>query len=161
MKRRTQGSYRQFVNGPSILAAGLCGAAMVQAVQAAESSQDPEEIARLIEAWLQKVAPKTVELKLTKMHGGKPWMTSFDNKYVQAAARAIEMGFRERPVFNREGGSIPVVSTFSEELGLPTVLFGIGLPDENAHAPNEKLDLSNFHNGVIASAHFYDELAKA
>src|SRR5215203_6205518 len=121
--------------------------------------QDPEEIARLIEAWLQKAAPKTVEVKLTKMHGGKPWMTSFDNKYVQAAARAIELGFRERPVFNREGGSIPVVSTFSEELGLPTVLFGIGLPDENAHAPNEKLDLANFHNGVIASAHLYNEIA--
>jgi acetylornithine deacetylase/succinyl-diaminopimelate desuccinylase-like protein len=123
--------------------------------------QDPEEIAKLIEAWLQKTAPKTVEVKLTKMHGGKPWMTSFDNKYVQAAARAIELGFRERPVFNREGGSIPVVSTFSEELGLPTVLFGIGLPDENAHAPNEKLDLANFHNGVIASAHLYNELATA
>jgi acetylornithine deacetylase/succinyl-diaminopimelate desuccinylase-like protein len=123
--------------------------------------QDPEEIARLIEAWLQKAAPKTVEVKLTKMHGGKPWMTSFDNKYVQAAARAIELGFRERPVFNREGGSIPVVSTFSEELGLPTVLFGIGLPDENAHAPNEKLDLANFHNGVIASAHLYNEIASA
>src|SRR5215204_4408940 len=123
--------------------------------------QHPDEIARLIEAWLQKVAPKTVELKLTKMHGGKPWMTSFDNKYVQAAARAIELGFRERPVFNREGGSIPVVSTFSEELGLPTVLFGIGLPDENAHAPNEKLDLANFHNGVIASAHLYNEIASA
>jgi acetylornithine deacetylase/succinyl-diaminopimelate desuccinylase-like protein len=123
--------------------------------------QDPDEIGRLIEKWLADVAPPSVEVKLTKMHGGKPWMTSFDNKYVQAAARAIEMGFRERPVFNREGGSIPVVSTFQEVLGLPTVLFGIGLPDENAHAPNERLDLSNFQNGVIASAHFYDELARA
>ena len=65
-----------------------------------------------------EAAPKTVEVKLTKMHGGKPWMTSFDNRFVQAAARAIELGFRERPVFNREGGSIPVVSTFSEELGV-------------------------------------------
>ena len=53
------------------------------------------------------------------------------------------------------------MSTFSEVLGLPTVLFGIGLPDENAHAPNEKLDVSNFHNGIIASAHLYDEIAKA
>ena len=94
------------------------------------------------------------------MHGGKPWMTSFDNKYVQAAARAIELGFRERPVFNREGGSIPVVSTFQEELGVPSVLFGVGLPDENAHAPDEKLDLGNFHNGIIASAFLYDEIAQ-
>ena len=89
----------------------------------------------------EKIAPKTVELKVTRMHGGKPWMTSFDNPFVQAAGRAIEKGFGQKPVFTREGGSIPVVSTFQEELGLPSVLFGVGLPDENAHAPNEKLDL--------------------
>ena len=70
----------------------------------------------------------------------------------------IEAGFGKRPVFNREGGSIPVVSTFQEELGLPSVLFGVGLPDENAHAPDEKLDLGNFHNGVIASAILYEEM---
>ena len=51
--------------------------------------------------------PKTVELKVTRMHGGKPWMTEFDNKYVRAAGRAIEQGFGKAPVFNREGGSIP------------------------------------------------------
>ena len=89
----------------------------------------------------KKLAPKTVELKVTRMHGGKPWMTSFDNPFVQAAGRAIEKGFGKKPVFTREGGSIPVVSTFQEELGLPSVLFGVGLPDENAHAPNEKLDV--------------------
>jgi succinyl-diaminopimelate desuccinylase len=93
------------------------------------------------------------------MHGGKPWMTSFDNRFVQAAGRAIEKGFGRKPIFTREGGSIPVVSTFQEELGVPAVLFGVGLPDENAHAPNEKLDLSNFHNGVIACAHLYQELS--
>jgi acetylornithine deacetylase/succinyl-diaminopimelate desuccinylase-like protein len=121
--------------------------------------QDPDKIASLFEAYVKKVTPPTVELKVTKMHGGRPWMTDFDNPFVQAAARAIERGFGKRPVFNREGGSIPVVATFQQELQLPTVLFGIGLPDENAHAPNEKLDLENFHNGVIAAAYFYDEIA--
>src|ERR671915_2355829 len=122
--------------------------------------QDPKKIGDLFEAYLKKVAPKTVELKITRMHGGKPWMTEFDNKFVRAAGRAIEKGFGKAPVFNREGGSIPVVSTFQEELGLPSVLFGVGLPDENAHAPNEKLDLGNFHNGIIASAYLYDEVAE-
>jgi acetylornithine deacetylase/succinyl-diaminopimelate desuccinylase-like protein len=121
-------------------------------------NQDPDKIADLFEAYLKKVAPKTVDVKLTRMHGGKPWMTDFDNRYVQAAARAIERGFGKTPVFNREGGSIPVVSTFQQVLGVPSVLFGIGLPDENAHAPNEKLDLDNFHGGVIASAYLYEEL---
>ena len=121
--------------------------------------QDPNTIAKLFEEHVRKVTPKTVELTLTRMHGGKPWMAEFDNPFVRAAGRAIERGFGKAPVFNREGGSIPVVSTFQEELGVPSVLFGVGLPDENAHAPNEKLDLGNFHNGIIASAYLYQEIA--
>ena len=124
-------------------------------------NQSPDTIARLFEEYVKKVTPKTVELKVTRMHGGKPWMTSYDNPFVQAAARAIEKGFGQKPVLTREGGSIPVVSTFQEELGLPSVLFGVGLPDENAHAPNEKLDVGNFHGGVIAAAYLYDEIKNA
>src|SRR6187399_1934067 len=123
-------------------------------------NQDPDKIAQLFEDYVRKVAPRTVDVKVTRMHGGKPWMTDFDNKYVQAAGRAIKAGFGQDPVFNREGGSIPVVATFQEILNLPSVLFGVGLPDENAHAPNEKLDLGNFHNGIIASAYLYDEIAR-
>ena len=123
-------------------------------------NQDPDKIAKLFEAYVNDVAPKTVAVKVTRMHGGKPWMTSYDNPFVQAAGRAIERGFGQKPVFTREGGSIPVVSTFQEELGLPSVLFGVGLPDENAHAPNEKLDVANFHNGIIASAILYDEISR-
>jgi acetylornithine deacetylase/succinyl-diaminopimelate desuccinylase-like protein len=122
--------------------------------------QDPGKIAELFESYVRKIAPKTVELKITRMHGGKPWMTSYGNPYVQAAGRAIEKGFGRAPIFTREGGSIPVVSTFQEELGLPSVLFGVGLPDENAHAPNEKLDVGNFHNGIIASAYLYDQISQ-
>jgi acetylornithine deacetylase/succinyl-diaminopimelate desuccinylase-like protein len=123
-------------------------------------NQTPDKIAELFEAHLRDVTPKTVELTITRMHGGKPWMTSYDNPFVQAAGRAIERGFGRKPVFTREGGSIPVVSTFQEELGLPSVLFGVGLPDENAHAPNEKLDVANFHGGIISSAYLYEEIAK-
>ena len=122
-------------------------------------NQDPQKIGDLFEDYVRKIAPKTVEVKVTRMHGGRPWMTEFDNKFVRAAGRAIEQGFGKSPVFVREGGSIPVVATFERELGIPTVLFGVGLPDENAHAPDEKLDLGNFHNGIIASAYLYQEIA--
>lgn len=122
-------------------------------------NQDPDKIAELFEAYVKEVAPPTVEVKVTRMHGGKPWITEYDNPFVQAAGRAIEQGFGQTPVFCREGGSIPVVSTFQEELQVPAVLFGVGLPDENAHAPNEKLDLTNFHNGIVASAILYNEIA--
>jgi acetylornithine deacetylase/succinyl-diaminopimelate desuccinylase-like protein len=123
-------------------------------------NQDPEKIAVLFEDYVKKIAPKTVDVTVTRMHGGKPWMASFEGKYIQAAGRAIEQGFGRAPIFTREGGSIPVVATFQEELGLPSVLFGVGLPDENAHAPNEKLDVGNFHNGIIASAILYQEIGK-
>jgi acetylornithine deacetylase/succinyl-diaminopimelate desuccinylase-like protein len=123
-------------------------------------NQDPDKIAKQFEDYVRKVTPASVELNLTRLHGGKPWMAEFDSPYIRAAGRAIEKGFGKAPVFTREGGSIPVVATFQEELGIPSVLFGVGLPDENAHAPNERLDLGNFHGGVIASAHLYEEISK-
>jgi acetylornithine deacetylase/succinyl-diaminopimelate desuccinylase-like protein len=122
-------------------------------------NQDPDKIAALFEAYVRKVTPKTVELTVTRMHGGKPWMTDLDNRFIQATGRAIEQGFGKRAVFMREGGSIPIVSTFQQELGAPSVLFGIGLPDENSHAPNEFLNLDNFYGGVLTSAFLYKEIA--
>ena len=122
-------------------------------------NQHPDKIAELFEAYVKKIAPKTVELKVTRLHGAMPWMTDFDNVYVQAAGRALEKGFGKRPVFTREGGSIPVVADFQAALGVPVVLFGFGLPDDNLHAPNEKFNLDNFFNGVLASAFLYQEIA--
>jgi len=124
-------------------------------------NQHPEKIAGLFEAYVKKIAPKSVELKVTRLHGAMPWMTDFDNVYVQAAGRAIEKGFGKRPVFTREGGSIPVVADFQAALNVPVVLFGFGLPDDNLHAPNEKFNLDNFFNGVLASAFLYQEIAEA
>jgi acetylornithine deacetylase/succinyl-diaminopimelate desuccinylase-like protein len=123
--------------------------------------QDPEEIAALFAAHLDAIAPPTVELELVALHGGHPWKASLDNPYVRAAARAIEAGFGRAPLYTREGGSIPVVATFQRLLDLPSILFGIGLPDDNLHAPNEKLDLDNFYQGTMAAAVLYEELAAA
>jgi acetylornithine deacetylase/succinyl-diaminopimelate desuccinylase-like protein len=135
-------------------------AAMAKVSMRLVPNQDPDRIAELFEAFVRKVTPKTVELKVTRMHGGRPWKTEIDNPFVQAAARAFEIGFGKRPVYTREGGSIPIVSTFQQELGAPTVLFGLGVPDENAHAPNEKLDLGNFFGGILSSAYLLQEIAQ-
>ena len=122
--------------------------------------QDPKKIEEMVEKHLKAIAPPSVEIKVTRMHGGKPWVASLDHPALIAAANALEKGFGRRPVFQREGGSIPVVATFSELLNIPTVLMGIGLPDENAHAPNEKLDLSNFFLGIKSAAYFLDEFSR-
>ncbi|MBI4444669.1 MAG: dipeptidase [Acidobacteria bacterium] len=122
--------------------------------------QQPEKIERLFEAHLQSITPQSVQLKVTRMHGGKPWVASLDHPALLAAANALEKGFGRRPVFQREGGSIPVVATFAERLKIPSVLMGIGLPDENAHAPNEKLDLGNFFGGIRSAAYFLEEFSR-
>ena len=81
-------------------------------------NQDPDEDRDAVRGIRRrKVRAEDRRVTVTRMHGGKPWMTQFDNPFVQAAGRAIEQGLRQRPVFCREGGSIPVVSTFQEELG--------------------------------------------
>lgn len=122
--------------------------------------QNPKEIEDLFVDYVRRIAPQTVEVAVIPMHGGRPWVASLDHPILQAAADAVEKGFGKRPVFQREGGSIPVVSTFTELLKVPTVMMGIGLPDENAHAPNEKLDLGHFYKGIKSSAYFLDILAK-
>lgn len=123
--------------------------------------QQPEQIEQRFEQHLLAIAPRSVEVKVTHMQGGKCWVTSLDHPALVAAANAIEKGFGQRPLFQREGGSIPVVATFSELLNMPSVLMGIGLPDENAHAPNEKLDLGNFYRGIKSAAYFLEEFSQA
>ena len=139
----------------------LPAVAMVKVSMRLVSDQDPEKIQDLFKRHVHSLAPPSVQVKVTWMQGAKPWVASLDHPGLVAAAKAIKRGFGKDPVFQREGGSIPVVATFAERLGIPSVLMGIGLPDENAHAPNEKLDLENFYGGIKSSAYFLDEFSRA
>jgi acetylornithine deacetylase/succinyl-diaminopimelate desuccinylase-like protein len=124
-------------------------------------NQDPNKIARLFVQHVKRLAPKTVRLKITEVSGrGTPWLVPTDHPSLQAVARAIQKGFGKKPVYTRTGGTIPVVATFDRLLKAPILLMGIGLPDENAHAPNEKLDLDNLHHGMLSAAHLFLELAE-
>ncbi|MBE2216799.1 MAG: dipeptidase [Ignavibacteria bacterium] len=122
-------------------------------------NQDPDKIAQLFVDFVKKIAPKSIKVDVYGQHHGKPWISPIESKWNQAAIRALKTGFGKEPVFMREGGSIPIVFTLEECLKAPTVLLGFGLPDENAHSPDEHLNLNNFHNGIQTSAAFYDELA--
>lgn len=82
-----------------------------------------------------------------------------ESEFMAAAARAIEHGFGQAPVYIREGGSIPVVSTFRNLLGVDTLLLGWGRDDDNTHSPNEKFNLEDFHRGIKSSARLWQELA--
>jgi acetylornithine deacetylase/succinyl-diaminopimelate desuccinylase-like protein len=125
-------------------------------------NQDPTKIARLFGQHLKRICPKTVRMKVAEISGrGMPWLARTDDPAMQPLARAIEKGFGKKPVYTRTGGTIPVVATFTRLLNVPCLLLGIGLPDENAHAPNEKLDLDNLHHGMLSAVHLWNELAEA
>ncbi len=123
--------------------------------------QKAADIAKLFQRHIAKIAPKTVKVDVRYLHGGEAAITPLESPGVRAAIRALEKGFGKKPLYQREGGSIPIVVQFKQILGLETVLLGFGLPDENAHAPNEFLNLNNFFGGIRTVAHFYNELARA
>ena len=122
--------------------------------------QDPDKIAKLVEKHIRKLLPKTVVCKFELLSSGKPWVAPYDHPFFEAAHKALEKGFGRRAVYMREGGSIPFVTQMYDTFKVPCILIGFGLPDENAHAPNEHLLLENYFGGIKAVAYFYQELAR-
>ncbi len=116
--------------------------------------QDPAEIARLLRAHLETLMPPGVTWELIDMHGGRPFLTPLESPYLHAAKAAISAGFGVPPVMIREGGSIPIVNQFVEQLQAAVLLLGWGLNDDNAHGPNEKFRLLDFHRGIASRRSF-------
>jgi acetylornithine deacetylase/succinyl-diaminopimelate desuccinylase-like protein len=122
-------------------------------------NQNPDKITRAVERYIRKLLPKTVTYKFDVHSTGKPWVAPFTHPFFEVAHKALEKGFGKRAVFIREGGSIPFVTQMYDTFKVPSVLIGFGLPDENAHAPDEHLSLENYFGGIRAMAHFYQGLA--
>ena len=120
--------------------------------------QDPAEIFPRFEAQVKKLAPPGVTVEVKNLHGALPFITEPDHPALQAARRALARAWTKPPALIREGGSIPVCATFQEVLGLPIILMGFGLHDDNVHAPNEKFNLTSFHGGTKSVAYLYEEL---
>ena len=99
-------------------------------------------------SYVEKIAPAGVDLEVRLIHSGDPCLIQTDNRYIQAATRALHEVWGKDTVFIRSGGSIPIVGDFARHLGLPSVMMGFGLPDDNLHAPNEKFNLKNFELGI-------------
>ena len=121
--------------------------------------QNPQKIAKLVEKHIRKLLPKTVICKFEVLSTGKPWTAPFQAPIFAKAQGALEKGFGKKAVFIREGGSIPFVTQMHDTFKVPCVLIGFGLPDENAHAPDEHIFLENYFNGIKAIAYFYADLA--
>jgi len=123
-------------------------------------NQDPKKIAKLFKSYINKIAPKTVKVEVSDLHGAYPIATSLDDKATLSAATALAKVFGKKTVFMREGGSIPIVVTFAKKLKAAPVLLGMGLNTENLHSPNEHFNLNHFHLGILSSAYFMDEYSR-
>jgi acetylornithine deacetylase/succinyl-diaminopimelate desuccinylase-like protein len=122
--------------------------------------QTPEDIERKFTAYVKKLAPREVKVTVRSLHGGSAFLAPVDDPAFQATERALQRAFGVKPVLTREGGSIPFTATIQAALGCPVILMGFGLPDENSHAPNERLDLENYEKGTVAAVHLYEELSR-
>jgi acetylornithine deacetylase/succinyl-diaminopimelate desuccinylase-like protein len=123
-------------------------------------NQEPEAIFELVSTHLKKIAPPGVRVRTVQLHGGRPYLAPTDHPVYEVAKRAFSRAFGKPTVFIREGGSIPFVRTIADVTGKPCLLMGFGQPDENAHAPNEWIDLENFHLGIKSAAWLYEELSR-
>jgi acetylornithine deacetylase/succinyl-diaminopimelate desuccinylase-like protein len=124
-------------------------------------NQDNEEITKLFTKHFQSLAPKSVKVKVTALHGGQPAVTPTDSKAFKAASKAFEEVWGKTPIPTRDGGSIPIVALFKKELGLDTVLMGFGLDSDAIHSPNEHYGVKNFLLGIETIVAFYQHFAKA
>jgi acetylornithine deacetylase/succinyl-diaminopimelate desuccinylase-like protein len=123
--------------------------------------QDPFEIDELFRKHVAQLTPNTVTSQVRTTLTAQPALIDRTHPALRAAAVAYREAFGKAPVFLRSGGTIPVVNTLHEILGIPTVLMGFALPDDRMHAPNEKFHLPNFHRGIETCIHFLEEIAHA
>lgn len=117
--------------------------------------QDHRKISQLFADYIMSIAPDTVQVKVTPMHGGQGYVCPITLPAYRAAEKGFEKAFGKKPLAVRRGGSIPIISTFEEVLGVKTVLMGFGLESNAIHSPNENIPLDMIRKGIEAVAEFH------
>lgn len=123
-------------------------------------NQSSEEITKLFQDHFESIAPKAVKVKVTPHHGGEPAVTPTDSIPYKAAYEAIKEVWGKAPIPMREGGSIPIVALFENQLKVKTVLLGFGLDEDAIHSPNESYGLFNYYQGIETICAFYKHFTK-
>jgi len=124
-------------------------------------NQDPNTIFELVKAQLLKLTPPTVRSEVRWQAGAFPAVMDIHSPAMNAALAAFEKGWGKRPIFERGGGTLPIIADFQRQLdNLPVILMGMGLAGDGAHGPNESFTLEMFHKGIDTAIYFYEELGK-
>ena len=121
--------------------------------------QDPEEVYQQLVQYLESNSPDTVSFKVTNLVGSPASISDQKSVGVKAMQDAMQQVWGRKPLFKREGGSVPVVVLFMDLLKVDSVNCGFSLPDDNAHSPNEKLHLPTWTNGIDTVINFIYNLA--
>src|SRR5690606_30419540 len=124
------------------------------------ANQDHREITSLFQKHFESIAPKSVKVKITPHHGGAPALTPTDSPAFQAASDAFQEIWGKRPIPTRDGGSIPIVALFNNELKINTILMGFGLDEDAIHSPNESYGVENYVKGIATIVSFYKHYAQ-
>ena len=125
------------------------------------ADMQPQEAYAQFRGAVEALTPRGVRPKVTLLSSGSPSLVSTNNRFIQTAAAAMTEVFGKETVYIRSGGSIPIVGVFDQYAGIPSVMMGFGLPDDNLHAPNEKFHLPNFFNGIKAIRRYLELLGAA
>ena len=119
--------------------------------------QNHEEISKMFIDYIYSVAPRSVKVKVSPMHGGESYVCPIDLPAYRAAEKGYELAFGKRPLAVRRGGSIPIIATFEKVLGVKSVLMGFGLESDATHSPNENFLIEMYEKGIIAVVEFYNQ----
>ncbi|MGA3055505.1 MAG: dipeptidase [Candidatus Korobacteraceae bacterium] len=122
--------------------------------------QDPDDILKKYTEYVQKVTPKGIQISIKVHSKGPACVVNTDNKFARASVEAMHEIFGKDTVYIRSGGSIPIVTQFEEDLKIPSIMMGMGLPDDNLHAPNEKFHIPNFYRGIESIIRFFQILGQ-
>jgi acetylornithine deacetylase/succinyl-diaminopimelate desuccinylase-like protein len=121
---------------------------------------DPKEVIRQYTNYVKKITPKGIKTAVRVISSAPASVVSTESRWIAAAAEAMELVFKNKTVYIRSGGSIPIVGVFQKNLKIPSVMMGFGLPDDNLHAPNEKFHLPNFYRGIDAVGRYLELLGQ-
>jgi acetylornithine deacetylase/succinyl-diaminopimelate desuccinylase-like protein len=120
----------------------------------------PQEVMRQYSAYVKRLTPKGIKTTVRVLSSAPASVVSTESRWIAAAANALEQVFGKKTVYMRSGGSIPIVGVFLKHAGIPSVLMGFGLPDDNLHAPNEKFHLPNFYRGIETVGRYFELLGQ-
>lgn len=120
-------------------------------------NQDPDAMYAAFEKWVADNTPAGIQTKVRKLSGGPAVIVNPEHPAIHEAAAAFKEILNADCVFIRSGGSVPIVGDFAHHLGIPTVMMGLGLPDDGLHSPNEKFKVENFYLGIRTVAHFFEK----